>query len=94
MRQRFDTFTAACPLPRLWGLSLLGTSLRVYVCDIVTGEIEPPFIEATGPAPDYIFNYDFLKGGWDADILSQEAFTKMKEIVRDLVFNATALERA
>ncbi|KAF8548469.1 hypothetical protein OG21DRAFT_1563822, partial [Imleria badia] len=78
MRQRFDAFAA---LPRLWGLSMLGTSLRVYVCDVATGEIEPPFTKAIGPPPNYSFDYGFLEGGWDIDILSQQGFAKMKEIV-------------
>jgi len=37
MRRLYDSI-AECPLPRLYGLSLLGTSLRVYVRDAITGE--------------------------------------------------------
>ncbi|KAI5990834.1 hypothetical protein F5J12DRAFT_862101 [Pisolithus orientalis] len=29
-RQRYDQMLAECPIPELYGLSLLGTSLRVY----------------------------------------------------------------
>ena len=33
MRERFAMTLEDCPLPRLWGLSLLGTSMRVYCAD-------------------------------------------------------------
>ena len=33
MRQWCNPMVGDCPLPRLWGLSLLGTSLRVYCGD-------------------------------------------------------------
>ena len=36
IRRRYDMMLPNCPLPRLWGLSLLGTSLRVY-CGKVHG---------------------------------------------------------
>lgn len=36
---------AGCPLPRLWGLNLLGTSLRVYVGDVAAGRVEFPAVE-------------------------------------------------
>ncbi|KAF8548470.1 hypothetical protein OG21DRAFT_759451 [Imleria badia] len=82
-----------CPLPRLWGLSLLGTSLRVYVCD-ATGKIEPPFMHH--PIPSHVLPHDHLRDSWKVDILSQEGFTKMKEVVQDIISesNAKALERA
>ncbi|KIL60254.1 hypothetical protein M378DRAFT_168267 [Amanita muscaria Koide BX008] len=79
-----------CPLPRLWGLSLLGTSLRVYAGDVATGELEPVFIDR--PSPSRILPRDFLEGGWNIDILSQEGFNKMKEIVKEIIRNAAALE--
>jgi hypothetical protein len=46
MRERFNEMITDCPLPRLWGLSLIGTSLRVYHCDISgSGVVEPKFRE-------------------------------------------------
>jgi len=81
MRQRIDEMNSECPAPRLWGLSLLGTSLRVYCCDVATGAITPTFEEPLRP-------YDvqnFLERGWNMNILSQEGFEKMKEIVTDIV---------
>lgn len=33
MRDRYVLMLEDCPVPRLWGLSLLGTSARVYCGD-------------------------------------------------------------
>ncbi|KAF6753129.1 hypothetical protein DFP72DRAFT_1011162 [Ephemerocybe angulata] len=76
-----------CPLPHLWGLSLLGTSLRVYCGDVATGVIEPVSEDPPSPLPP-----DFLEGAWDIDILSQEGFWKMKEIVGDIVCLSAELD--
>ena len=85
MRQRYNSMLQACPLPRLWGLSLLGTSLRVYCGDAATGDAEPAFEDC--PSPNHVLPRDFLKGAWNIDILSQEGFDKIKEIVKDIVGN-------
>ena len=71
-----------CPIPRLYGLSLLGTSLRVYCGDKVTGEVTPHFVGR--PNVDRILPPDFLGGQWNLDILSPAAdgLTKMQKIVR------------
>ena len=89
MRQGYDSVVGGCALPRLWGLSLLGTSLRVYCADVVSGKIEPVFEDR--PSPSRVLPYNFLEGAWNIDILSQEGFAKMKEIVGDIVENAAAL---
>ena len=88
MRQWCNPTVGDCPLPRLWGLGLLGTSLRVYCNDVVTGEVEPAF--ETRPSTTRVLR-NFLEGAWNIDILSPEGFAKMKEIVRDIVGNAAAL---
>ena len=92
MCQHHNAMAADCPLPRFYGLSLLGTSLRVYVHDVTTGEIEPTF--TNHPSPVHTLPDDFLEGAWDIDIFSQGAFTKIKEIVGDIIANTRALERA
>ena len=89
MRQRYDSMLFDCPLPHLWGLSLLGTSLRVYRGDVVTGYVEPAF--EIRPDPSRTLPRNFLEGAWNIDILSQEGFAKMKEIVGDIVDKAAAL---
>ncbi|KAM6503781.1 hypothetical protein JOM56_000724 [Amanita muscaria] len=60
MRQRYDAMLHNCPLPRLWGLSLLGTSLCVYAGDVATGELEPVFIDR--PSLAVSFPAIFLRG--------------------------------
>lgn len=79
MRQRYDQMLPHCPIPRLYGLSLLGTSLRVYCGDKVTGKITPHFVGR--PDADCILPPDFLAGQWNLDILSPDGLTKMQEIV-------------
>ena len=64
MRRRYNAMAPGCP--RLYGLSLLGTSLRVYVRDVATGEIEPG--STIHPGPVHTLPDDFLEGGWDIDI--------------------------
>lgn len=89
LRRRYEAMFDACPLPRLWGLSLLGTSLRIYRGDVVTGAIAPPY--QGRPHEDYTLPRGFLEGEWNLDILSQEGFDKMKEIVADITTAAAAL---
>ena len=89
MRQWYDSMLNDCPLPRLWGLSLLGTSLRVYCGDASNGNVEPVFEDR--PNPGRTLPRNFLEGGWNIDILSQEGFEKMKEIVGDIVGSVAAL---
>jgi len=79
MRQRYDQMLVHCPIPRLYGLSLLGTSLRVYCGDKNTGEVTPQYVGR--PHMDRILPPDFLEGQWDVDILSQNGLKKIQEIV-------------
>jgi hypothetical protein len=59
MRQRFDQMLPNCAIPRLYGLSLLGTSLRVYCGDKVTGEVTPHYVGR--PDVDRILPPDFWR---------------------------------
>ena len=88
IRRRYDAMLGDCPLPRLWGLSLLGTSLRVYCGIVATETIEPDFVPR--PSPSRILPRHFLEGAWDIDILSPEGFNKMKEIITDVLAAAAA----
>ncbi|KAG5646579.1 hypothetical protein DXG03_002882 [Asterophora parasitica] len=78
MRAHFDELLYACPLPALHGLSLLGTGTRVYTGNTATMELNPPSVAR--PA-GRIANTSFLANEWDLDILSDDGFCKMKEIV-------------
>jgi hypothetical protein len=91
IRARFETMLGDCPLPRLYGISVLGTSLRVYVANTATREITPAFSDW----PNSVRNVppNFLQGGWDTDILSPEGFGRMKDIVKDIKDNALTLKR-
>ena len=77
--QRYDQMLHECPTPRLYGLSLFGTSLRVYCGDKVTGKVTPDFVGR--PNVNRSLPSDFLEGQWNLDILSSDGFTKMQEIV-------------
>ncbi|KAK2467505.1 hypothetical protein APHAL10511_000360 [Amanita phalloides] len=90
IRQRYDSMLPDCPIPRFWGLSLLGTSLRVYCGDIATNNVTPAFEDR--PSPGRVLPRNFLEGAWNIDILSQEGFDKMKEIVEDIVGSAAMLQ--
>jgi hypothetical protein len=79
MRQRYDQMLVNCAIPRLYGLSLLGTSLRVYCGHKDTGEVTPHYVGR--PHMDRILPPDFLEEQWDLDILSQDGLRKMQEIV-------------
>ena len=57
MRQWFNPVLPDCRLPRVYGLSLLGASLRVYVGNVATGKVEPSF--ATRPSPGRTLPHDF-----------------------------------
>jgi len=89
IRRQYDAMLNDCPLPRLWGLSLLGTSLHVYCGTVATGAIKPNFMPR--PDPGHVLAPDFLEGAWDIDILSPEGFNKMKEIIMDVFAAAAAL---
>ena len=91
IRQRFQAMLPYCPLPRLYGLSVIGTSLRVYVGDVATGTVEPGFANWPGSARNV--PPDFLEDGWNMDILSREGFQRMKEIVDDIRTQITVLKR-
>ena len=79
MRKRFDQMLPNCPIPRLYGLSLLGTSLRVYCGDKATGGVTPLFVGRSDM--NRILPPDFLEGKWNLDILSQDGLRKIQEIV-------------
>lgn len=68
MRHRYELMLDDCPTPRLWGLSVLGTSMRVYCGDKASDEVTPHPI----PCPGRLHHLppSFLAGEWDLDMLS------------------------
>ena len=79
MRQRYDQTLPNCPILRLYGLSLLGTSLRVYCGDKVTGEVTSHFLGC--PNANRILPPDFEEGQWDLDTLSLDRLEKVQGVV-------------
>lgn len=79
MRERYEDVLVDCPRTKLYGISFIGTKMRVYAGDVVTEEIIPPHT----PRPDAnrTLPKDHLEGEWALDIFSPEGFAKMQEIV-------------
>lgn len=82
MRKEFDHLMVDCPIPRLYGLSLLGQSLRVYRGTKDTGMLEPP----PTPRPDrsHALEPSFLADQWNLDIMSDKAFATIKKIIAEI----------
>jgi hypothetical protein len=81
MREQHGHFMLDHPIPpnRLYGLSLLGTSLRVYCYDKDTNTLTPDLVDC--PNANHILPCDLLEGEWNIDILSPDGLKKMQEIV-------------
>jgi hypothetical protein len=75
IRKRYDQLMFDCPIPRLYGLSALGTSLRVYCGDKATEQLTPDFVDHPNVLPS-----NFLEGEWDLDVLSQDGLKKLQDI--------------
>ena len=79
-REQYNQLIFDCPIPQLYGLCILGTSLRVYCGDKVTGNLTPDFVDHSKEIPE-----------WDLDILSPDGLKKMQEIVAYIKTEATKL---
>ena len=78
MRQQYEQLLYDSPIRHLYGLSFLGTALRVYCGDKDTGKITPHFVGYSDP--EFMLPRDFLEGEWDIDVLSPDGLKKMQEI--------------
>lgn len=83
MRDQYESMFGIGGTPDIWGLSVLGTSMRVYYGDEEADEVTPYLLPR--PEPVYLLPPSFLAGKWDLDLLSQKGFEKMKEIVTDIL---------
>ncbi|KIM32786.1 hypothetical protein M408DRAFT_35819, partial [Serendipita vermifera MAFF 305830] len=79
MRERYEDISADCPLTKLYGISFIGTRMRVYTGDVATEEITPPHMPR--PHANRTLPKDHLEGEWALDIFSPEGFAKMQEVV-------------
>ncbi|KAF4618584.1 hypothetical protein D9613_010090 [Agrocybe pediades] len=77
MRARYEDLLCLCSLPKLYGLSMMGTNMRVYVDDATLMTIDPPPV----PRTTDVLPRTYLENAWSVDILSEEGFGKMQEIV-------------
>ncbi|KAI8989015.1 hypothetical protein BD414DRAFT_322776 [Trametes punicea] len=66
MRDWYALMLDECPIPRLWGLSLLGTFMGVYCGDTASYDVDPPAIPRPEPVTRVL--YPNLAGEWDLDI--------------------------
>ncbi|KAJ7022904.1 hypothetical protein C8F04DRAFT_1136463 [Mycena alexandri] len=78
MRERYDELLRDCPIPLLYGLSVLGTGMRVYCGNKARKAVTPPFVETNR---HFVLPDDYLQDEWSVDILSPGGFSKMKQIV-------------
>ncbi|KAJ7888526.1 hypothetical protein B0H13DRAFT_1705862 [Mycena leptocephala] len=78
MRFRYDDLLYNCPIPILYGLSVIGTNMRVYTGDAATMTLNPPRVATSA---NRVLDRKYLQDAWKIDILSDEGFAKMKEIV-------------
>lgn len=91
MRDRYSLVLEDCVTPRLWGLSVFGTAMRVYCGDRGTFEVSPPVVARPEPSSRVLLP-SFLFGEWGLDVLSQEGFDKIQEIVTDILAETGNLE--
>ena len=80
---RFDQMLQNCPLPVLYGLSFLGTSMRVYSGNVATGNIIPELIDnprsgpycATRAIGGEVEHRCLVRGGGNEDTGSYRAYS-------------------
>ena len=84
MRDRYNFMLSECSLPRLWGISVLGTSMRAYCGDTKEFHVCPEYTQHPRDW-SHVLPSACLKREWETDILSQEGLDKMKEIVADVL---------
>jgi hypothetical protein len=91
MRGRYNELLYQCPIPILYGLSVLGTKMRVYSSsgDIEQGKVYPPRVPID---PEHVLDQEHLAEEWSIDILSNAGFSQMKEIVGFIKQESAALQ--
>ncbi|KAJ7033226.1 hypothetical protein C8F04DRAFT_957840, partial [Mycena alexandri] len=78
MRGRYDELLRDCPIPLLYGLSVLSTARRVYCGETARKTVTPPFVETDR---HFVLPDEYLQDRWSLDILSPRGFSEMKRIV-------------
>jgi len=78
VRERYGDLLTDCPIPVLHGVSIIGTKARFYTAESKDRVILPRRVPRD---PAKALSAEYLTGEWEMDILSQEGFDRMKEIV-------------
>ncbi|KAJ7072899.1 hypothetical protein C8F01DRAFT_265070, partial [Mycena amicta] len=61
-----------CPIPRLYGVSFVGTDMRVYCDDKASKTVTPSVVEVDS---NFILPNDYLEDQWSVDIMSAQGFS-------------------
>ena len=80
---RFDQMLQNCPLPVLYGISFLGTSMHIYSGNVATGNIILELID--DPDEDRIVPPKLLEGRWNIDVLSEVGAMRIQEVIEHIV---------
>ncbi|KAI9451761.1 hypothetical protein BJY52DRAFT_86922 [Lactarius psammicola] len=82
MRRTFrDLVLGILPIPKLYGVSAMGTCLSIYECTKATGVLLPPAIT---PDPKFIDVDDSPQERWNYDLLEASGEEKLREIVAEV----------
>ncbi|KIY63237.1 hypothetical protein CYLTODRAFT_426283 [Cylindrobasidium torrendii FP15055 ss-10] len=77
VRQHYFDMLGECPSPVLWGVSALGTNIRLYQGRTNENIIAPRYDSSM---TQNHLPRDYLETAWELDLLSQEGFNAMKNI--------------
>jgi hypothetical protein len=75
-----------CPSPHLWGLSFIGTKLRVYSGDKTTRAVTTEAEASEHPTA----TQSQPESPWNIDMMSPEGFQKMREVTDDIFAHTDA----
>ncbi|KAI9438447.1 hypothetical protein BJY52DRAFT_547743 [Lactarius psammicola] len=82
MRRTFrDLVLGILPIPKLYGVSAMGTCLSIYECTKATGVLLPPAIT---PDPKFIDVDVYPQERWNYDLLEASGEEKLREIVAEV----------
>ncbi|TFK41792.1 hypothetical protein BDQ12DRAFT_396780 [Crucibulum laeve] len=81
MRERYESLIGQnLVIPKLYGISVMGTRFSVYEYDKATKSLSPPSI-----APDSTFVTDVAPASrWNYELLEDAGEQKMKELVAEV----------
>ncbi|OBZ72880.1 hypothetical protein A0H81_07024 [Grifola frondosa] len=87
MRDKLRTLSAITSIPRLYGLSVMGTRFAVYTLDRDTGHVEP---ECIAPGASDV-NDTAPQAWWKFDVTTEAGCKRFEEVVGDVKVMSAAL---